>query len=100
MEIKPIEGPKQYFKRDGKYYKIVEALRLYDNKNDEYTYFYIKLQLCKLEHDKDMMIPVSDYLKELKKVSFYDLIPTGRSKKVKYLIYHSQLIDNFIVKDV
>jgi hypothetical protein len=46
-----------------------------------------------------MLIPVSDYSKELKKVSFYDIIPTGRSKKVKYLIYQSQLIDNFIVKD-
>ena len=57
------------------------------------------MKLCKLEHDKDMLIPVSDYTKELKKVSFYDLIPIGRNKKVIHTVYQSELIDNFIVKD-
>jgi hypothetical protein len=99
METKPMEGPKQFYEYHGKYYKIISTRKVYSYICDESVYMFNTVKLCKLEHDKDMMIPVSDYSKELKKVSFYDLIPTGRSKTVKYLIYHSQLIDNFIVKD-
>ncbi len=99
MEIKPMEGPKQFYKQNGKYYKIIRTRKVYGYLKGEYLYMFNSVKLCKLKHDKDMLIPVSDYTKELKKISFYDLIPTGRNKIVNHIMYESELIDNFIVKD-
>lgn len=94
-----MEGPKQFYEQDGKYYKIIKTRKSSRFLNEGNIYMFNTVKLCKLEHDKDMLIPVSDFTKELKKVSFYDLVPIGKNKKVSHILFDEELIDNFIVKD-
>lgn len=100
MESKQIEGNKIYFKgANNKYYKLVKACQLYNNRTNVFIYFDCKAKECELKEVEQRRVPADDHSKKLKTVTFYDLIPTGRTKKYDYVLYSNQLIENWIVKD-
>lgn len=81
-----------------KYYKIISACRIFNNHTEEYIYFDIKMKECEIKHVENRIVPVDSVSKELKTVSYYDLIPVGRTKKYVPAIHESRLQENWIMK--
>jgi hypothetical protein len=100
MDPKPIIGDKVYFYcfEKKKYFKMIDAIIITDN-NNNIMFFEIKAKECILKHTEDRVVPKDDHSKELKTVSFFDLIPIGNKKKYKYSVHANELKDNYIIKD-